>query len=65
MTKEEFKRRLGEVNMTKKEFASRVDMNSNSITNWNIIGIPPWVYSWLVNYKEKKELDKVKEILKK
>jgi len=51
MEKNEFEKLLIEAQLSKKEFAKKVKMNPNSITNWNSSGkIPDWVESWLDMY---------------
>ena len=51
MEKNEFEKLLIEAHLSKKEFAKKVKMNPNSITNWNSSGkIPDWVESWLDMY---------------
>ena len=42
-----------------------VDMNYNSVTNWNKSNkIPQWVKSWLNFYIENKKYNTLKQILK-
>lgn len=64
MDYEEFEELLKKADISKKEFASYVDMNYVSITNWNKNKIPPWVKSWLENYIKAKNMDKVVEAVK-
>ena len=65
MTYKEFEDLLANANIDKKEFASLVDMNYVSITNWkNSQKIPNWVQSWLENYIKAKDMDKVVEAVK-
>lgn len=60
MDYEEFEELLKKADISKKEFASYVDMNYVSITNWNKNKIPPWVKSWLENYIKAKSYNDVK-----
>jgi DNA-binding transcriptional regulator YiaG len=46
-----FNELLKQATLTKKEFASLVSMDTNSVVNWNTKGkTPGWVESWLRNY---------------
>ncbi|WP_416861215.1 hypothetical protein [Helicobacter ganmani] len=55
---ESFKKRLTELNITKKEFANLVGAVYNGVVNWNTKGeTPKWVDSWLENYAKAKKYD--------
>ena len=65
MNYELFEELLEQAKLSKKEFAKLVDMNYNSITNWNRNeNIPSWVKSWLENYIKAKVSDEVIEAVK-
>lgn len=65
MDNQTFEELLKDAGLTKKEFAQLVDMNSNSVTNWNKSDkVPQWVNSWLKLYIENKECKELKQILK-
>ena len=65
MNYQDFEKLLEKSKLSKKEFASLVDMNYVSITNWNTSNkIPPWVKSWLENYIEKKKHERLTQALR-
>lgn len=62
MKNEDFERLLKVANINKKTFASLVEMNYTSVTNWSSNNnVPKWVKSWLENYIKAKDLDRVAE----
>lgn len=66
MTYKEFEDRLQDVNLSKKDFASMVDMSYTGVTNWKQVdSIPKWVDSWLYHYEKSKILDNFMESIKK
>ena len=65
MNNEDFEELLKNANLNKKEFATLVEMNYTSVTNWaGNNNVPKWVKSWLENYIKAKEMDKVVEAVK-
>lgn len=65
MNNQLFEELLRDAELSKKDFSSLVEMNYNSVTNWNKSDkIPQWVGSWLKLYVENKELKKLKQIIK-
>ena len=65
MNNELFEELLKNAKLSKKEFANLVEMNYNSVTNWNKSNkIPQWVHSWLDLYIENKECKELKQLLK-
>ena len=62
---EHFQELLKKANLSKKEFASLVEMNYTSVTNWNSKNTPPkWVKSWLQNYIKAQDLNSVVKAVK-
>ena len=60
-----FEQLLIDAELSKKDFANLVEMNYNSVTNWNKSDkIPEWVASWLKLYIENKDLVKLRKIIK-
>jgi len=65
MNNQEFEELLKTAKLSKKDFSQLVEMNYNSVTNWNKSDkIPQWVESWLNLYIENQEYKKFKELLK-
>lgn len=66
MLKAELTQILKDINLTKKEFANLSNISYNTVNNWNDDNrpVPPWVESWLENYKKAKDIDKVAETMK-
>jgi len=65
MNNQAFEELLQVAGLSKKEFANRVDMNSNSVTNWNKSDkVPQWVGSWLNLYIENQKCKELKTLLK-
>ena len=55
---ESFEKRLTELNLTKKEFATIVGMPYQTLMNWNQKNQTSiWVDSWLENYVKAKKYD--------
>lgn len=55
---ESFKKRLTELNLTKKEFATIIGMPYQTVANWNQKNqTSAWVDSWLENYAKAKKYD--------
>ena len=67
MLKEDLKRELQELNITKKEFANLANIPYNTVNNWSDSKrpIPSWVDSWLKNYTYKQKFEDVQIVLKK
>jgi len=64
MNNEAFETLLKRAGLSKKEFATLVEMNYNSVTNWNKSDkIPQWVNSWLNLYIENADCKELKRIL--
>ena len=65
MNNQAFEALLKSAGLSKKEFATLVDMNYNSVTNWNKSDkVPQWVEPFLKLYIENKECRDLKRILK-
>lgn len=65
MNNQAFEELLKTAGLSKKDFATLVEMNYNSVTNWNKSDkIPQWVNSWLTLYIENLECKKLKALLK-
>jgi DNA-binding transcriptional regulator YiaG len=65
MNNQAFEALLQVAGLSKKEFARLVDMNSNSVTNWNKSDkVPQWVGSWLNLYIENRKCKELKALLK-
>jgi len=65
MNNQAFEELLKTAGLSKKDFATLVEMNYNSVTNWNKSDkIPQWVNSWLTLYIENSECKKLKALLK-
>ncbi len=65
MNNKAFEELLQVAGLSKKEFANLVDMNSNSVTNWNKSDkVPQWVGSWLNLYIENQKCKELKALLK-
>lgn len=65
MNNEAFEQLLKSADLSKKDFAALVEMNYNSVTNWNKSDkIPQWVNSWLKLYIENRSCKELKQLLK-
>ena len=65
MNNQAFEELLKSAGLSKKEFARLVEMNYNSVTNWNKSDkIPQWVGSWLNLYIENVQCKELKALLK-
>lgn len=65
MTIDEFEQQLKKASLSKKQFASLVNMNYNSVVNWNTSStVPNWVASWLNLYLENKAFSDIKTVIK-
>lgn len=65
MNNQAFEELLKSAGLSKKDFAALVEMNYNSVTNWNKSDkIPQWVDSWLNLYIENKECRELKQVIK-
>jgi len=62
MKNEQFEELLEQAKINKTEFASLVEMNYTSVTNWNKSdNVPQWVKSWLENYIEMRKHEALKK----
>jgi len=65
MNYKEFEELLENANLKKKEFSELSEVPYPTVMNWNNSdSVPKWVISWIKNYKEAKDLEKVVEVLK-
>lgn len=65
MNNQAFEELLTRAGLSKKDFAALVEMNYNSVTNWNKSDkIPQWVNSWLTLYIENSKCKELKALLK-
>ena len=66
MTNDEFEKTLKEVELTKKEFASLVEMSYGGVVNWgrSTQTIPNWVESWLELYRKNRKFENSKKSIK-
>jgi len=71
MTKEDFSKRLKELNLSIKDFSNISDVSYSTINNWGakandkIIPVPKWVKPFLEHYEKSKKYDYlVKEVFK-
>ena len=71
MTKEDFSKRLKELNLSIKDFSTISDVSYSTINNWGakandkIIPVPKWVTPFLEHYEKSKKYDYLmNEILK-
>ena len=65
MNNQAFEELLKNAGLSKKDFAALVEMNYNSVTNWNKSDkIPQWVNSWLTLYIENAQCKELKQLLK-
>ena len=65
MNNQAFEELLKVAGLSKKDFAGLVEMNYNSVTNWNKSDkIPQWVGSWLHLYIENAKCKELKQLLK-
>jgi DNA-binding transcriptional regulator YiaG len=61
----EFEELLNRIGINKKEFAKLTELSYQTVMNWNNTdNVPKWVKSWLENYIEKKNHEKLKQALK-
>ena len=51
--------------LTKKEFAQKTGLAYSTVANWGSKDkpVPPWVVSWILNYRKAKTLDSVKDVI--
>jgi len=55
-----FKVLLEKAGLSKKDFASKLDISYSTVNGWGSTqNIPYWVQSWLENYIKAKDMDKV------
>ena len=63
MTKEDFSKRLKELNLSIKDFSNISDVSYSTINNWGakandkIIPVPKWVKPFLEHYEKSKKYD--------
>jgi transcriptional regulator with XRE-family HTH domain len=56
MTKEELKKNLKKMGMTKRQLAELLGLSYSTVNNWgNSKNIPRWMESWMTLYLEAKE----------
>lgn len=65
MNKQTFNVWLKIAGLTKKEFAQKTGLGYSTVANWGSKDkpVPPWVMSWLINYKKAQTLDNVKDVI--
>lgn len=66
MTTEDFNLKLKDVGLSRKEFCEITGLAYSSVSNWHDENrpVPTWVESWLENFKAKKSMMEVKEVIK-
>jgi len=65
MTKYDFKMRLAEAKLTRKDLARLLDLSLSTVNNWGSSRpVPYWMESWLGMYIELKECRELKEQLR-
>ena len=66
MIRSELNERLKDAGLSKKDFAEKSGMSYGTVNNWGNDNqpVPPWVDSWLENFKAKKSMIEVKEVIK-
>ena len=64
MNRQEFTDLLNRADLSRKEFAAKLDVTYGTVNNWGNEGKPPpyWVKSWLENYIKAKHFDDAKKI---
>jgi DNA-binding transcriptional regulator YiaG len=61
----EFENIIENIDMSKKDFAEQTKLPYQTIMNWKRNdSLPVWVESWLENYIEKQNFQKIKQTLK-
>ena len=67
MTKEEFCKRLKDINLTQKEFSEITNVPYSTLNNWGFhdIQVPKWVGPFIEHYEKSKKYDHlIKEVFK-
>ncbi|TKX31145.1 helix-turn-helix domain-containing protein [Campylobacter estrildidarum] len=66
LSKDEFKELMFNANLSKKDFAEKLEVSYNAINSWGTNGrdYPYWVKSWLENYIKAQKYNKIKEMIK-
>ena len=59
MTKEEFCKRLKDINLTQKEFSEITNVPYSTLNNWGFhdIQVPKWVGPFIEHYEKSKKYD--------
>jgi len=65
ITKDDFNRLLKLVGLNKKAFAEKTGLAYSTVANWGGKDkpVPPWVPSWLENYRKAATLESVKGVI--
>ena len=66
MTTEEFELSIKELGISRKEFCEITGLTYSAVSKWHDDNrpVPTWVDSWLENFKAKKSMMEVKEVIK-
>ncbi|AJC91471.1 hypothetical protein UPTC5083_01420 [Campylobacter lari] len=66
LSKDEFKKLMNNANLSKKDFAEKLEVSYNAINGWGTNGrdYPYWVKSWLENYIKAQKYNKIKDLIK-
>ena len=62
MTKEEFCKRLKDINLTQKEFSEITNVPYSTLNNWGFhdIQVPKWVGPFIEHYEKSKKYDSIR-----
>ena len=65
MTKEEFCKRLKDINFTQKEFSEITHVPYSTLNNWGFhdIQVPKWVGPFIEHYEKAKKYDAIKKMI--
>ena len=65
MTKEEFCKRLKDINLTQKEFSEITHVPYSTLNNWGFhdIQVPKWVGPFIEHYEKAKKYDAIKKMI--
>jgi len=65
MNYKEFEELLENADLKKTEFSELSEVPYQTVMNWsNSNNVPKWVISWVKNYKEAKDLEKIVQVVK-